>query len=107
MEEAVERLFVEHDIVAEVVCPTQLFPLQSGSALPLLQRAGRVLVVEEGHGFCGFTAELIATFTELDRSLQMRRLYSYPEHIPSSKPLEIRVLPSVERIVEQCLELVR
>ena len=106
-EKAVERLFAEHDVVAEIVCPMQLYPLQRESMLPLVERSGRVLLVEEGHGFCGFTAELMATFNEMDSSLAMRRLHSRPQHIPSAKPLEMLVLPGVETIVEQALELLR
>jgi len=106
-EKAVDLLFIEHDIVAEIVCPMQLYPLQAQSMLPLVQRSGRLLLVEEGHGFCGFTAEIMAALFELDPSLKMRRLYSRPQHIPSAKPLELFVLPGVEQIVEQTLELMQ
>jgi pyruvate/2-oxoglutarate/acetoin dehydrogenase E1 component len=75
--------------------------------LPIVQRSGRLLLVEEGHGFCGYTAELMASFYELDRSLVMRRVYSYPQHIPSAKPLELGMLPGTERIVAEILELLR
>ena len=106
-EKAVDRLFAEHDIVAEIVCPTQIYPLQAQSILPLVQRSGRLLFVEEGHGFCGVTAELMASFYELDRSLEMRRLYAHPQHIPSAKPLELKLLPDAGRIVDETLELLR
>jgi 2-oxoisovalerate dehydrogenase E1 component len=106
-EKAVERLFVEHDLVAEILCPMQLYPLQKEAMLPLVQRSGRLLLVEEGHGFCGVTAELMATFYELDSALVMRRLHSLPQHIPSAKPLELSLLPGVDRIVEETLELLR
>jgi 2-oxoisovalerate dehydrogenase E1 component len=106
-EKAVEQLFVEHDIVAEIVCPMQIYPLQAQAMLPLAERSGRLLLVEEGHGFCGFTAEVMATLYELNPSLKMRRLHSRPQHIPSAKPLEMLVLPGVEQIVEQTLELVQ
>lgn len=106
-EKAVDRLFAEHDLVVEIICLMQLYPLQARSILPLAQRTGTLLLVEEGHGFCGFTAELMASLCELDRSLTMRRLYSRPQHIPSAKPLELRVLPNADRIVEETLELVQ
>ena len=106
-EKAVERLFVDHDLVAEILCPTQLYPLQMEALLPIAQRSGRLLLVEEGHGFCGFTSELMAAFYETDHSLAMRRVYSQPEHIPSAKPLEMSLLPGVDRIVQETLELLR
>lgn len=105
VEKAVEQLFVEHDVIADVLCPTQIFPLQADAILSVVRASGRVLLVEEGHGFCGFTAEVLAELYERDRSLRIRRLYSHPQHIPSSKPLELDVLPNAARIVQEALAL--
>jgi 2-oxoisovalerate dehydrogenase E1 component len=107
VEKAVERLFTEHDLVVEVLCLMQLYPLQAAALLPVVQRSTRLLLLEEGHGFCGYTAQLMSSFYELDRSLVMRRVYSHPQHIPSARPLELMVLPNVERIVVEALELLR
>ena len=106
VEKAVEQLFTEHDLVVEILCLLQLYPLQKQAILPLAQRSGRLLLVEEGHGFCGYTAELAASFAEMDSRLVVRRLYSLPQHIPSSRPLEMVVLPDANRIVDATLELV-
>ena len=107
VEKAVERLFTEHDLVVEVLCLMQLYPLQRNSFLPLARRSAKLLLVEEGHGFCGFTAQLMTSFYEQDHSLVMHRVYSHPQHIPSAKPLELSVLPSVDRIVAETLGLVK
>jgi len=107
VEKAVDRLFTQHDTVVEVVCLMQLYPLQRKTILPIAQKSGKVMLVEEGHGFCGFTAELMASLCEMDRTLRMRRVYSHPQHIPSAKPLELDVLPNVDRIVQEVLELVQ
>jgi 2-oxoisovalerate dehydrogenase E1 component len=104
-ERAVEALFAEHDVIADVVCPTQLFPLQIEALLLIAQQSGRLLLVEEGHGFCGFTAEVLAELYERDPSLRIRRLSSHAQHIPSAKPLELEVLPNTARIVEAALAL--
>lgn len=105
VERAVEELFVEHDVIADVVCPTQMYPLQIEPLLQVAQQSGRVLLVEEGHGFCGFTAEVLAELYERDRNLLIQRLSSHPQHIPSAKPLELEVLPNTARIVEAALVL--
>lgn len=107
VEKAVDKLFVEHDLVVEVICPTQLYPLQKEAILPLVQRSGKLLIAEEGHSFCGFAAELIASLYELDRTLLMRRLSSHPQHIPSAKPLELKVLPGIEKIIAATLGLIQ
>jgi 2-oxoisovalerate dehydrogenase E1 component len=105
VEKAIEQLFMEHDVIADVICPTQIYPLQMDAILPLVQASGRVLLVEEGHGFCGFTSEVLAELYERDSTLRIRRLSSHPQHIPSSKPLELEVLPNPRRIVEAALAL--
>jgi 2-oxoisovalerate dehydrogenase E1 component len=107
VEKAVERLFMGHELVVEMICLMQLYPLQSNSLLPLARKSGKLLLVEEGHGFCGFTAQLMASFYELDPSLVMRRVYSQAQHIPSAKPLELTVLPNVDCILAETLELVK
>ena len=104
-EKAVAQLFADHDIIAEIICPIQLFPLQIDAILKVIPATGRLLLVEEGHGFCGFTAEVLAELYERDPSLQMRRLYSHPQHIPSAKPLELEVLPNASRIVAEVLAM--
>jgi pyruvate/2-oxoglutarate/acetoin dehydrogenase E1 component len=93
--------------VVEVLCLMQLYPMQEKALLPIAQRSGKLLLVEEGHGFCGYTAQLMASFYEQDRSLAMRRLYSSPQHIPSAMPLELSVLPNVDRVIAETLELVK
>lgn len=105
VEKAVAQLFIEHDVVAEVICPTQIFPLQIEAILSLVQQSGKLLLVEEGHGFCGFTAEVLAEIYERDPGTRIRRVYSHAQHIPSSKPLELEVLPNAARIVRDALVL--
>jgi len=51
--------------------------------------------------------ELIASFFEKDSTLRMRRVSSFPQHIPSAKPQELIVLPGIERVVAEALELMR
>jgi 2-oxoisovalerate dehydrogenase E1 component len=104
-EKAVSQLFIEHELIADIICPTQIFPLQADAILEIVQQSGNVLLIEEGHGFCGFTAEVLAELYERDPSLRIRRLYSAPQHIPSSKPQELEVLPNTARIVAAALAL--
>jgi 2-oxoisovalerate dehydrogenase E1 component len=107
VEKAAERLFEEHDLIAEIIAPMQLFPLQLEALLPLVQRTGMLLLVEEGQGFCGYMGELMASFFEKDPTLRMRRVSSLPQHIPSAKPQEMMVLPGVDRVVYEALELLQ
>ena len=59
-EKAIDRLFDEHELVAEIICPIQIYPLNYGAIVESVKRSGRLLVVEEGQAFCGFGAEVVA-----------------------------------------------
>ncbi len=101
-EKAVDRLFEEHEIVAEVVCPIQIYPLDLAPVLESVRASGRLLVIEEGQLFCGFGGELIAGLRERAPELATRvgRLGAAPHAIPSCKPAELSSLPTPDSIVE-------
>jgi 2-oxoisovalerate dehydrogenase E1 component len=106
-EEAVDQLFEQHDVVAEIICPLQLYPLDLEPILESVQATRRLLIVEEGQGFCGFGAELLASLQECDPALltQARRLFAPPHPIPSCKPLELELLPGRDSIAAAALEV--
>ncbi len=103
---ACERLFVDHDLIAQVICPMQIYPFDASSLAEPLASAPALLVVEEGQGFSGFGAEVLAQLSE--RGLmpsRCRRLHPKAHCIPSSGPLEKSFLPSVESIVAAAREI--
>jgi 2-oxoisovalerate dehydrogenase E1 component len=107
VEKAVDLLFDEHEIVCEVVCPTQLYPFNPWPIVESVQRSGRLLVVEEGLSFAALGAEVIAQVLErAPGSLgQVRRLASPPHPIPSCGPLEKQLLPGTEHVVAAVREM--
>ncbi len=102
VEAALAPLFEDYEILCEVLCPTQLYPLNAGPILDSVRQTRRLLVVEEGIGFAAFGSEVIAQLCELLGPLpfNVRRLASAPVPIPSSPPLERAVLPGTEDVVE-------
>jgi 2-oxoisovalerate dehydrogenase E1 component len=107
-EKALDQLFEEHEVVAEVICPTQIYPLDVKPILESAKVSGRLLVVEEGQLFCGFGAEVLAAVHEArgGTPLVSRRLGAAPHPLPSCKSAEIDSLPGVASIVNLCLEMV-
>lgn len=107
--QAAERLFEDYDVVAQVLVVTQIYPFDITQIEEVLRRAPRLLVVEEGQGYSGFGAEVIAQITERGNpdGLAVARLYPPAYCIPSSGPLEKTVLPCVDQIVARSLELTR
>jgi 2-oxoisovalerate dehydrogenase E1 component len=105
VELAVVRAFDEFEIVAEVICPTQLYPFNAWPVIESLQRTHCLVVVEEGQRFAALGSELVAQIMELAPGV-LRRLkrVAPPQHpIPSCGPLENELLPNVDSILN-CLE---
>jgi 2-oxoisovalerate dehydrogenase E1 component len=109
VEEAATRLFQEEEIVADVFIPTRLYPFDVGVLEQSLSETGRLLVVEEGQGFCGFGAEVIAQAAERFGSMGLacKRLSATPNPIPAARPLEAECLPGANHVVARAMEVVR
>lgn len=107
VEQAILQAFDEHEIIGEVICPSQISPLGLEAILPSVRRSGRLLVVEEGIGFAGFGAEVVSQVVEQlsSRSPKVRRLSSPLSPIPACAPLEQAMLPHAGSIVAAIREL--
>ena len=100
-EAALATLFVEHELTADLLLPTQLYPFRIESVIQSLRTTGRLLVVEEGQGFAGLGAEIIARASEAlgGRLVACGRVAAAEWPIPAARPLEAETLPDVGRIV--------
>jgi 2-oxoisovalerate dehydrogenase E1 component len=105
---AADDLFMNHDIVAQVVCPTQVFPFCLEPVLLSIEDAPALVVAEEGQGFAGFGAEVLAQIAELSPGapLRVRRVAAAPIPIPASPVLESLALPSAASVVSAAVALV-
>lgn len=109
VERAVERLFVEHEVICEVLCPLQLYPFDPWPIVSSVRQSGRLLVVEEGVGFAALGAEAVAQLVERAPGMvrQVRRLAAPTHPIPSCGPLEKALLPGEQQVIEAVMEMVR
>jgi 2-oxoisovalerate dehydrogenase E1 component len=109
VEEAAMKLFQEEEIVADLFFPTRLYPFDVGVLEQSLTETRKLLVVEEGQGFAGMGAELLAQAAERfgHLGLACRRLSATPNPIPAARPLEQHCLPGVNHIVARTLEVIR
>lgn len=85
-------------------------PLDIAAILTSVKKTGNCLVVEEGHYFCGISAEIIATITEhifdhLDHP--PLRVCQKETPMPYSKTLETATLPNVNRILDAIEKIMR
>src|SRR5262249_15478177 len=107
VEKALDPLFDDHEVIAEVVCPSQLYPFNPWPLVESVERTGRLLIAEEGVGFAAFGAEAVARVLELAPGAlrRLRRLASPAHPIPSCGPLEKALLPGQAHVVAAAVEL--
>jgi len=108
-ESAIDQLFEVHDLICEVICPLQLYPLNPWPLVESMQRSGRLLVVEEGLSFAAFGAEVIAQVAESASGVlrQVQRVAPPRHPIPACGALEKALLPGAPHIVKAVVELVQ
>ena len=110
--EAVTELILEHEVFCEVVALSQLVPMELDAVLESVARTGALVTAEEGTLTGGFGAEIAARAQEAawgDLRAPVRRVAARDGIIPSARPLEDAMLPSVQDVVEavEALEGVR
>jgi 2-oxoisovalerate dehydrogenase E1 component len=106
--EAIERIFLETDLKAEVLVLSKISPLDCREIVESVKITGKLFVVEEGSASGGIGSEIIASVCEiLGKSILCGRIAALPVPIPAVKSLEEQVLPSVDRIVETLKALLK
>ena len=101
--DAVTELILEHEIFCEVVALSQLLPMELDSVLESVARTGALVTAEEGTLTGGFGAEIAARVQAAawsDLRGPVQRVAARDGIIPSARPLEDAMLPSVHDVVE-------
>jgi 2-oxoisovalerate dehydrogenase E1 component len=99
--EAAQRLLLEDELVCDVVIVHALAPLPLGELLQGAGSGGVVATLEEGPIRNGWGASVVAAVAEHDRAARRFVRIGGPDMpLPSSKPLEDLVLPSMEGVVD-------
>jgi pyruvate dehydrogenase E1 component beta subunit len=92
------------DIEAEVIDLRTLVPLDTETVIRSVAKTGRLLVADEDYLNFGLTGEVCAVVAErldgIALKAPVRRLGVPGVPIPYSRPLELAVIPSVQRIIE-------
>ncbi|CAN5374743.1 alpha-ketoacid dehydrogenase subunit beta [soil metagenome] len=97
-------------VSAEVIDIRSLVPLDEETIFTSLAKTNRLIVVNEAPMTCGFAGEIISRVTTKAFDLLDAppvRITRLDTPVPWVKPLELFVLPSVEKIVQAALKTVR
>lgn len=103
-------VLAEQGVNAEVIDIRTLVPLDEETIFASLEKTNRLIVVNEAPMTCGFAGEIVARVSEKAFHLLDAppvRITRMDTPVPWAKPLELHVLPSVERIVAQAQRLIK
>jgi pyruvate dehydrogenase E1 component beta subunit len=97
------NMLAEIGLSAEVVDPRTLLPLDAETLIESAKKTSRVIVVDEGYGQYGVTAELASViaggaFYYLDAPVKRMGAMNVP--IPFSPVLEDLTIPNAKNVVE-------
>jgi len=102
------RLLDEEDISAEVIDPRTLWPLDENTIVESVRKTSRAIVVDEGYGRYGVTAEIASVIAErafFNLEAPVRRMGAMHVPIPFSPPLEDVTVPTEQSVFEAAREL--
>jgi acetoin:2,6-dichlorophenolindophenol oxidoreductase subunit beta len=97
------KLLDEYDISAEVIDPRTLWPLDEKTLIESAKKTSRVIVIDEGYGRYGATAELASTIAEgafFSLEAPVKRMGAMHVPIPFSPPLEDATVPTEKTVFE-------
>jgi pyruvate/2-oxoglutarate/acetoin dehydrogenase E1 component len=103
------KMLEEYDISAEVVDPRTLWPLDEQTLIDSAKKTSHVIVVDEGYGRYGATAELASVIAEgafFDLEAPVKRMGAMHVPIPFSPPLEDATVPTEKSVFEAARTLV-
>jgi acetoin:2,6-dichlorophenolindophenol oxidoreductase subunit beta len=97
------KLLEEYDISAEVIDPRTLWPLDEKTLIDSAKKTSHVIVVDEGYGRYGATAEIASVIAEgafFDLEAPVKRMGAMHVPIPFSPPLEDATVPTEKAVFE-------
>ena len=97
------NLLEEAGISAEVIDPRTLWPLDAETLINSARKTSHVIVVDEGYGRYGVTAEIASTIAEgafFDLEAPVKRMGAMHVPIPFSPPLEDATVPTEQTVFE-------
>ena len=102
------NLLEKDGISAEVVDPRTTWPLDEKTLIESAKKTSRVIVMDEGYGRYGVTAEIAAVIAEgafYDLDAPVKRMGAMHVPIPFSPPLEDVTVPTEETVLEAARQM--
>jgi len=97
------KLLEQAEVSAEVIDPRTVWPLDEKTLIASAKKTSRVIVVDEGYGRYGVTAEIASVIAEgafYDLEAPVKRMGAMHVPIPFSPPLEDATVPTEKSVFE-------
>ena len=95
-----ELFFIETDYIVELICITQLHPLDINLIERSVSKTQKILIVEDGSISFGVGSEILSKIAEKRMQLDFAlRVGSEPVPVPSIIKLELEILATINRII--------
>ncbi len=97
------KLLEQADISAEVIDPRTVWPLDEQTLVESVKKTSRAIVVDEGYGRYGVTAEIASVIAEgafFNLEAPVKRMGAMHVPIPFSPPLEDATVPTEQTVFE-------
>ncbi|MCZ6915699.1 MAG: thiamine pyrophosphate-dependent enzyme [Gemmatimonadetes bacterium] len=98
VEEAILAAFDEHEVLCEVVCPTQINPINIAPIADSVRQTGRLVTVEEGSRVASWSSEVLAQLAEAGATPRAVERVGHDSIIPSDLIRERELLASTASI---------
>jgi 2-oxoisovalerate dehydrogenase E1 component len=98
----IDDLFYEHELITQVICLTQIYPLDVSLIHGCIKPNQIILTLEEGSVEGGFGSEVVSSLAELPEfsGIKYLRVGSINEPIPTVKTLECKTLVNKNKIID-------
>ena len=93
-----DRYAEEYNMLCDLIDLRSLYPIDWANISKMLERTGRLLVIEPDVQYGGIGAEIAATISERMPHVRVKRLGAPRTTIPASMALHDRMLPSEEEV---------
>ncbi|NHH91306.1 alpha-ketoacid dehydrogenase subunit alpha/beta [Pseudoalteromonas sp. MB47] len=98
-EKAASHLLFEHEIAAEIICPSQLYPFDDVLLAKSLNQTSKLLCVEEGTDFANFSSQCIAQLHSKGIEFTSNAISADDSVISSALNIELDQLPNRDKII--------
>lgn len=106
VEKVIEEIFYEEEIICEVICPTQIQPLDIHPLSESVKKTHKLLTIEEGSNIAALSSEAIAKLLENNVRIEKVKRIGCNSFIPTSRRLEDDILPNKNKIISALKEII-